>query len=491
MELNREQCPLCGTELSGVKFNEIQGKLRRSEADQAAELKRAEVTLRQALERQFKEESEKQRHLLETKARNEADARVKAITTERDQAASKAKEAEAREGQIRELAKQELAKEKIVLQSRLMEEADIRVKQAVAERDNLAKKLIESQQREGRVQKEADEKIQREKRAAETRANAEVAERLNKLTMERDQAATKIKQAEAREELIRKEARQNAEKEIASQRQSLETDKNLALLKQQSEFNRQRESWQAKLQLVEKQLQKKTANELGDGPEIDLYETLREVFQGDKIVRVRKGQPGPDIIQDIMYKGNSCGRIVIDSKNRQGWQHSYVTKLRQDQTEAGAEHAILASTAFPAGKKEMCIESDVIVISPGRVVHVVQLLRNAMVTMHVRGLSVKERSTKMARLYKLITSDSYSQKLAEAKKLNEEILELDVQEKKTHDNVWKKRGSLAKRVQNVLRDVETEVGAVIEGGGEEEVPPPTYAVQRESTFVARSAQEVV
>jgi len=42
------------------------------------------------------------------------------------------------------------------------------------------------------------------------------------------------------------------------------------------------------------------------------------------------------------------------------------------------------------------------------------------------------------------------------------MLDLEVQEKTTHDNVWKKRGSIVKRMQNVLREVETEVAAVIE-----------------------------
>ena len=166
-----------------------------------------------------------------------------------------------------------------------------------------------------------------------------------------------------------------------------------------------------------------------------------------------------------------CGKIIVDSKNRQSWQNGFVTKLRQDQVEAGAEHAILATTVFPAGKKEMCIESGVIVIAPARVVHIVQLLRNAMVAMHVKGLSLQERSSKMTRLYKLITSESYSRKFSEAGKLAEEILELDVQEKKAHDNVWKKRGALATRINNVLREVETDVAAVIEGSDEEESRP--------------------
>ena len=118
----------------------------------------------------------------------------------------------------------------------------------------------------------------------------------------------------------------------------------------------------------------------------------------------------------------------------------------------------------------MCIESGVIVISPSRVVHIVQLLRQAMVTMHVKGLSMKERASKMSQLYKLITSESYAAKFTEAGRLTQDILELEVQEKTTHDNVWKKRGTLVKRMQNVLREVETDVAAIIEGDEEEELP---------------------
>lgn len=476
MELNREQCPLCGTELSGVKFKEIQMKLRLEEQEKTAALTHAESTLRLRLEQQFNQDLERQRQALEKKVRNEAEVRIKEVASERDIAAKKLKEAEAREVEIRKQAQQEIAKEKLIAQSQAKGEADQQIKQAAAERDELAKKLKEAQQREVETQKKVEQEIEKQKQAAEIKAKSEAADQINRLAKERDQAAAKAKEAEAREAAASKQIMEDAEKERLSQRQTLETDKKLALLKQQSEFNRERESFQAKLQLVEKQLQKKTANELGDGAEIDLYEALRESFPTDKITRIPKGQAGADILHEILYKGDSCGRIIIDSKNRQGWQNAFVTKLRQDQIDAGAEHAILATTVFPAGKKEMCIESDVIVIAPARVAYITQLLRNAMVTMHVKGLSMKEKSSKMSRLYKLITSESYSRKFTEAGKLAEEILELDVQEMKTHNNVWKKRGSLAKRVQNVLREAETEIAAVIESTDDLEIPP-TFGVK--------------
>ncbi len=163
---------------------------------------------------------------------------------------------------------------------------------------------------------------------------------------------------------------------------------------------------------MDKQLQKKTANEFGDGAEIDLFEALRESFSGDKITRIPKGQSGADILHEVLYKGVSCGKIIVDSKNRQMLaEWDFVTKLRQDQVKAGAEHAILATTVFPAGKKEMCIESACYrdrscacrshrAASPRSNGHDAR-----------KGLSLQERSSKMTRLYKLITSESYSREV--------------------------------------------------------------------------------
>jgi hypothetical protein len=72
----------------------------------------------------------------------------------------------------------------------------------------------------------------------------------------------------------------------------------------------------------------------------------------------------------------------------------------------------------------------------------------------------------MNKLYGLITSEPYRRKFSEAGKIIEEILELDVQEKKAHDNVWRKRGAFATRIGNVLREIQTDVDGVIESDDE-------------------------
>ncbi len=415
MQTNLEQCPLCGTELSQTKYREIRLKQREQEDRKARELEEAKLAIQREAEQEFKKKLEIESRAAEKRARAEAEKEVQKVTAEKAALTGKLKAAEVREAEVR---------------------------------------------------KEAQAEIEKQKDLATKRARVEFEENAKKLASERDEATRKMKESEARVAVIRKEEEQKAEKlrrkELATQREALEKDKTTALLKQQSEHNRERESYQKKLKVVEQQLERKTANELGDGGEIDVFEALRDAYQGDKISRIKKGQPGADILHEVMYKGEVCGRIVTDSKVRQGWQNSYISKLRNDKVEAKAEHAILATTVFPSGKKSLCIESDIVVVSPGLVVHMTGLLRQAMITMHIKGLSMRERSNKMSQLYNLITSESYRKKFAEAERLAQDVLELDVQEKKDHDLVWRKRGTMATRIKGVLRDVEADVAAVIE-----------------------------
>jgi len=111
----------------------------------------------------------------------------------------------------------------------------------------------------------------------------------------------------------------------------------------------------------------------------------------------------------------------------------------------------------------MCMQSDVIVVSPARVVYLVQLLRRSIISTHVLGLSMEERNNKTDQLYKLITSEAYIRRFDEVVKLNEEVLQLDVEEQKAHSIVWRNRGTLTKRLGNLLRQIDTDVAAVVEG----------------------------
>ena len=79
MENTVEQCPLCGTELSRVKFREIQSKLQDADRIKEGDISRAQAATRHLLEHQFKLEIEKQKQVAEKKARGEADQEIKKL----------------------------------------------------------------------------------------------------------------------------------------------------------------------------------------------------------------------------------------------------------------------------------------------------------------------------------------------------------------------------------------------------------------------------
>ena len=259
-------------------------------------------------------------------------------------------------------------------------------------------------------------------------------------------------------------------KEVATVRQILQKDRDAALLRKEADFARERAALEKKISDMSRRVKK--GLDVGEGGELDLYDELRGAFPDDQITRT-KGKAA-NLLLDVRYRNKSAGKILVDAKPRGAWQQAFVTKLRQEQSDTGVDHAILATTIFPSGKRELFIDSGVIVVSPARVRAIVEVLRKALITMHVAKLSDAERSDKVGRLFRFITSTGFKRKLAEASDLAGEALQIDVDEKRAHDNVWKKRGTVLTRIKNVLREIDTDVSAILESRDE---PPPQNVVR--------------
>lgn len=186
----------------------------------------------------------------------------------------------------------------VEIQTRIREQEQKKLSQAKAE---LRKQLVEKYNQD----------LEAQRRATEKAAKEDAEKLVAKAASEKNQAVEKLKLVEARqsttakqlqeevekrkhleqkhqhdlaaaEQAAEKQAQEQAElqrqKELNEQRQILEKAKNQELLKKQAEFNREREAMQKKILEMDRQLQKKTANEIGDGAEIDLFETPSRNF---------------------------------------------------------------------------------------------------------------------------------------------------------------------------------------------------------------------
>ncbi len=459
MDVN-EKCPWCGSVISREKFLQIESQIREQERQKLGE---AEASMRKQFEAQFSQNLEAAKRATAQKLQEEANKRIAQAAAERDKtleqlARLQAQEAEARKeaqeanesvATLKKNLERQLESEKQAAEKRGREGAQkefaVLRTQVTAEREKAFEQLRLLQASEAEARKQAQ---QASDSVAALKKNFD-----HRLEAERQAAEKRVKQ----------ETEAMFKKETERQRIILQQAHDADLSKQKSESQKQTEALLKKVQELKHKLEQKTADQLGDGAEVDLYETLRQQFPGDKITRVLKGQAGPDIRHWVMYKGESCGQIVYDSKNQQQWRDAWVTKLRQDQIDTGAEHAVLATTVFPAGKKEICVdESGVILVNPARAVHIAHLLREAMIAMHVKGLGQKERAGKTNKLYEFITSNEYRQQFDQVKSLNKELEEVDTKEKQEHDKVWNERGRLLIRQRHALREIDMKVASIVE-----------------------------
>jgi hypothetical protein len=248
---------------------------------------------------------------------------------------------------------------------------------------------------------------------------------------------------------------------LQEQREALERAKTEAINVEKSAAFEEKMKLSAKVEDLQRALDKKTAEELGEGAEIDLFELLKREFEGDRIERINRGQPGADILHVVINNGKECGKIIYDSKNHNAWRNDFVTKLAADQMAAKAEHAILSTRKFPTGTRHLHVQDGVILASPSRVVAVVQIVRQHLLQTHMLRLSNEARTQKTAALYSFITSERCNDLFARIDTHTDNLLEIQVKEIKAHEHVWKRQGELLRSVQRVRAELWNEIESII------------------------------
>jgi hypothetical protein len=262
------------------------------------------------------------------------------------------------------------------------------------------------------------------------------------------QAAVEARVAEIQETLVR-------------QKEDLQREKEAAVLTEKAKVLK----LTSELADLQRKLEGKSAHELGEGSEVDLYEQLRTTFEGDRIQRVPKGVNGADVIHEVVHNGRTCGKIIYDAKNRDAWQNTFAVKLNADKLAQGADHAILSSNKFPKDKREIHLQDGVIVAAPARVPAVVEILRDQLIRLHGLRISNEQRDSKTAELYAFITSEHCKQLIAQVEAQAGKMLDLDTKEMEAHRRVWDARRKLINAVQKARSDLTFEIDRIIGTAG--------------------------
>jgi hypothetical protein len=399
LNLEVETCPLCGQQIPVEKIEEVRGRIALRDHQQAAS-----ITAR--LEEKYEIE------------------RIRAQTQIED-ARKSAEEAEAR----------------LKLEMQQLRQENAEAMEAAA---------AEAKKREDQIRTAAN-------KDAEVRLQGRMAENESKVAT----ANARVLEVEAQLKTMVEEHTKVIAEQLNAQREVLERAKEDALNAEKAKAFEENQKLSNKVNDLQRALEKKTTEELGEGAEIDIYEALKKEFPDDRITRVAKGEPGADIKHVVISHGNECGTIIYDSKNHNAFRNDHVTKLKTDQLAAKAEHAILSTHKFPHGTRQLHVQDGVLLANPARVVVLASLLRRHMSQVQTLRLSGIEREEKTVALYDFITSEHCTQLLGRVEERCEELLDQQTKEIRWHEKNWKKQGEALRAIQKAKADLENEISAII------------------------------
>lgn len=476
-------CPTCDQPIPHERADEVRRRLEERAQQQAAELT---VALQEKFDRETAEAAE--RHRLETEQKLDvarAEAKAAALTAANVEIeAAKTASREAQEALAAKTAEVETARAEMSEQVNAARQAGVaeveRVRAEAAQ--NLANATAAATEAANALAAE-QLRIAEAEKASAVEASAALQVKLNAAEQAKVDAvaqaraeASEAAQAQLAEAIAAKQAADErvnaAQQEVAAvkaaqdallkeQREALEADKATALSAARSQAFTENQKLLDKVGELQRSLDKKTAEELGEGAEIDLFETLKAEFESDRFQRVKKGQPGADIIQTVVHNGQVCGKIIYDSKNHNAWRNDFVTKLRADQMAEGAEHAILTVLKFPQGARQLHFQDGVLVANPARVAAVVEVLRRHMIQTHTLRMSGQQRMEKTAALYDFITSDQCAGMFERLDTHTQKLLDIQVAERTAHEKVWKEQGLAIRGAQKVQAEMQNQIDAII------------------------------
>lgn len=178
----------------------------------------------------------------------------------------------------------------------------------------------------------------------------------------------------------------------------------------------------------------------GEIQELALEEILRRAFVYDTVEEVSKGIRGADAIQTVMNEfGQTCGKIVFESKRTQNWSDAWIDKLKDDQRALGAEIAVLVSQAMPKDMERFGQRDGIWVCNYQEVIPLVFVLRQILVRSQSARAVQENKTDKMGLLYNYLTGTQFRQQLeAIVEGFSNMKAELE-KEKRAMKRIWKER----------------------------------------------------
>ncbi len=351
-------------------------------------------------------------------------------------------------------------------------EADVRGKLA----EEVNKKDLILKQREAELHKKGQDldlelkaRLESEKKQlwvvavkeAEKRSQENSGQRIKLLESELEERVKKQQELEVRELEFAKKTR-----ELEEQKRTLELDFERKFLEKAQTIQDQARiiaTEEASLKIKEKDMQfeqlKKANEEMrrkieqgsmqvqGDAQENQLKEILTLAFPIDVIDDVPTGIKGADLIQRVKSEyGQDCGTIIWESKNTKAWSQEWIRKLKEDQSQAKSDVAILVTKTMPESATGCLSVEGVWVVELSLALYIARVLRSNLIQVQKMKQALVGTDEKMEALHQYLTGSQFKNRI-ENIVLAFSAMQKDLDtEKRVFQKQWAKREKEIERV---------------------------------------------
>ena len=346
------------------------------------------------------------------------------------------------EQQLEHIKKQQEDQERIIADK-------VRLQKSVLEQEATKKAASEMQVQMELLNKELAEKAQKlkesqgkelefllkEKEIKNKEAELEITIQ-KKLQQEREQFTEQIK---------KQEQERNSLKEKEHQMQMLELKKQLDDQKKLTE-EMVRKQGQGSMQLQ------------GEVHELALEDLLRSAFPFDTIEEVGKGVKGADAIHTVKNSlGQSCGKIIYESKNTKAFGGDWIDKLKHDMRNTQADIAVIVTETMPKDMDRFGMREGVWICNFSEIKSLSFVLRDSLIKIYAAQASQENKGDKMSMLYAYLTGVEFKQQIEAIVEGFTELQEGIQKEKNAMTKIWKER---EKQLEKVLLNTTNFYGSV-------------------------------
>ncbi|MAN23800.1 MAG: hypothetical protein CME10_05990 [Gemmatimonadetes bacterium] len=395
--------------------------------------------------------------------REEYDSQIKSIRQEEEekQEEQKVKIASQRE-ELKALRKSQLELDE------LKETRDVELEEARAAGEKSVKDQLNAAKAEAskahtqleEIKEDYEEKIAKARADEQKSAKGELKQALASAK----EAESKLEELKEDQEIALKKAEREAARQ-AKRKMDLELDElvNERLKEARGDDEIKLEKLRLELERRDKKIQEleeqRTAShgELeGEALEQATEQTLRNLHPLDLIAEVKRGRFGADIEHTVRNNsGATAGKILWECKKHKQWQDGWISTIRKNSIEYGADTMVIVTTTMPDGLETFGEVDGVFVCRYHETAVVSTLLRHAI--LRVSGERTRElhMQTIQERVLEYVSGPEFSmvmQGVMEAYELFEEDLRKEEQYMKTR---WRKRRGY---LRNVIESVTSMLG---------------------------------